>query len=35
MQIVVNQNGVIEWYVSAGHSVAFNEQFLDNQNKDN
>ena len=32
MQIVVNQNGVIEWYV-AGHSVAFNEQFLDNQDQ--
>jgi len=33
MQIVVNQNGVVEWYVSAGHSVAFNEQFLDNQDQ--
>ncbi len=33
IQIVANQNGVVEWNVSAGHSVAFNNNFLDNQDQ--
>ena len=33
MQIIANQNGVVEWNISVGHSASFNETFLDNQNQ--
>ena len=33
IQIVVNQNGVVEWNVPVGNSIAFDNNFLDKQDQ--
>lgn len=33
MQIVANQNGVVEWNISIGHSASVDDKFLDNQDQ--